>query len=127
ERKAMLGGQTNGSSGQTTGVETSVPADKLSSYSFAATRLEELKRQQSELLLQYTEAYPLVQNVRDRIEKLTRQKSDLERQFPSLASLLVSGAQLGTNTVGTDVLIARVAALSTVLSNVQAQASQVMD
>ena len=34
---------------------------------------------------------------------------------------------MGTNTVGTDVLKARVAALSTVLSNVQAQASQVMD
>ena len=74
-----------------------------------------------------TPAYPLVQNVRDRIEKLTRQKADLEKQYPGLAHLLVSGTQLGTNTVGTDVLIARVAALSTVLSNVQAQASQVMD
>ena len=34
---------------------------------------------------------------------------------------------MGTNTVGTDVLVARVAALGTVLSNVQAQATQVMD
>ena len=34
---------------------------------------------------------------------------------------------MGTNTVSTDVLIARVAALTTVLSNVQAQATQVMD
>ena len=127
ERKAMLGDKTTGASGQANGVETSVPADKLTSYSFATTKLEELKRQQSELLLQYNEAHPLVQNVRDRIEKLTRQKADLEKQYPGLAHLLVSGGQLGTNTVGTDVLIARVAALSTVLSNVQAQASQVMD
>jgi uncharacterized protein involved in exopolysaccharide biosynthesis/Mrp family chromosome partitioning ATPase len=127
ERKAMLGDKAFAASGQTIGVETSVPADKLSSYSFATTKLEELKRQQSELLLQYTEAYPLVRNVRDRIEKLTGQKADLEQQYPGLSHLLVSGAQLGTNTVPTDVLIARVAALSTVLSNVQAQASQVMD
>ena len=123
----MLGDKASEAFGQTNGVDTSVPADKLSSYSFAATRLEELKRQQAELLLQYTEAYPLVQNVRDRIEKLTRQKADLEKQYPGLTHLLVSGAQLGTNTVSTEVLIARVAALSSVLSNVQAQASQVMD
>jgi Mrp family chromosome partitioning ATPase len=79
------------------------------------------------LLLQYTEAHPLAQNVRDRIEKLTGQKADLEKQYPGLTHLLVSGGQLGTNTVSTDVLIARVAAFTTVLSNVQAQAIVVMD
>jgi len=124
ERKAMLGDKA---SGQTNSVEISVPADELTSYSFAITKLEELKRQLSDLLLQYTVAHPLVLNVQDRIEKLTRQKAELEKQYPGLTHLLVSGAQLGTNNVGTDVLIARVAALSTVLSNVQAQASQVMD
>ena len=124
ERKAMLGDKALS---QTNSAEAFVPADKLTSYSFATTRLEELKRQVSDLLLQYTGAHPLVLNVQDRIEKLTRQKADLEQQYPGLASLLVSGARLGTNTVGTEVLAARAAALSTVLSNVQAQAAQVMD
>jgi polysaccharide biosynthesis transport protein len=127
EREAVLGSKGLGISGRTNGVQPSVPADKLSSYSFATTRLEELKRQESELRLQYTDAYPLVQNVHDRIEKLTRQKADLEKQYPGLVFLFVGGAQVGTNTVGTDVLIARVAALTTVLSNVQAQATEVMD
>ena len=40
----------------------------MDAYIFATTRLEELKRQQGELLLQYTADYPLVRNVRDRIE-----------------------------------------------------------
>ena len=104
-----------------------MPADKLSNYSFATTKLEELKRQESELLLQYKEAYPLVQNVRERIQKLTRQKADLEQQYPALAHLLLSAAHGSTNTVGTDVLMARVAALGIILSNLQAQATQVMD
>jgi uncharacterized protein involved in exopolysaccharide biosynthesis/Mrp family chromosome partitioning ATPase len=127
ERKAMQGGNSSGASGQTNGVETSAPADALSSYSFATTRLEELKLQKSELLLQYKEAHPLVQNVNERIANLTRQKANLESQYRGLASLLGNGTHVGTNTVGTDVLKARVDALSTVLSNVQAQATQAMD
>jgi hypothetical protein len=127
ERKAMQGDSGGGGSAQTNGVEVSVPADKLTSYSFATTKLDELKRQENELLLQYTAAYPLVQNVRDRIEQLTRQKADLEDHYPGLKHILVGGTQLGTNTVGTEVLVARVAARSAVLSNVQAQASQIMD
>jgi Mg-chelatase subunit ChlD len=120
ERKAMPGIMAPG---QTSGNETSVPTDKLSSYSFATRRLEELKRQQSELLRQHDESYPLVQNVGDRIERLTRQKADLEKQYPGLAS----DANVGGNTVGTDVLAARVATPSSGLRDVQAQASQVTD
>ena len=127
ERKAMLGDQGHGTAARTNGVETAIPADKLSNYSFATTKLEEFKRQQSELLLQYTEAYPLVQNVGDRIEKLNRQKADLETQYPGLANLLLSAGHGSTNTVGTDVLVARVAALGMILSNLQAQATHVMD
>ena len=100
-----------------------VPADKLDAYIFATTRLEGLKRQENELLLQYTEDFPLVRNVRDRIGKLTRQKADLEQQYPSLVHRPVDPEHGVTNTVGTDVLIARVAALGTVLSNLQVQAS----
>src|ERR1019366_127909 len=58
---------------------------------------------------------------------LTDQKADLEEQYHGLVHEPGSSAQVGTNTVATEVLIARVAALSTMLSNVQAQASQGMD
>ena len=127
ERKAMLGDQGLGASTPTNGAQTSIPAEKLSNYSFATTKLEELKRQESELLLQYKEAYPLVQNVRERIQKLTRQKADLEQQYPALAYLLLSAAHGSTNTVSTDVLMARVTALGIILSNLQAEASHVME
>ena len=127
ERKAMLGDKAFAALGQTNRVELSVPADNLNTYGFVTTRLEELKRQLSELLLQYTEAYPLVQNIRDRIEKLKLQKADLERQNPGLTHVLVAGGQLGTNAVPTEVLIAREAALTSMLTNLQAQAARVMD
>ena len=127
ERKAMLGDQGHGDSSQAKGVSASIPADELSNYSFATTKLEELKREESELLLQYKEAYPLVQNVRERIQKLTRQKADLEQQYPGLVNLLLSAPHGITNTVSTDVLVARVAALGIILSNLQAQATHVMD
>jgi polysaccharide biosynthesis transport protein len=126
-REAMQGQEVLSSPGETNAVEISVPADKRSSYDFTTTRIEELKRQQNELLLQYTEAYPLVRNMRDRIEKLSQQKADLEREYPGLKHLAVAGLNLGTNTVGIDVLRANVAARRIVLSNVQAQATQVID
>ena len=127
ERQVLAGGTAHATKAQTNAVATSIPADRLSNYTFAARRLEELKQRLNELLLDYTEAYPLVQNVRDRIKKLTEQKAELERQDPGLAHLLVNGGQAGTNTLPTDVLEARVGALSTVISNLQGKASEVMD
>jgi tRNA A-37 threonylcarbamoyl transferase component Bud32 len=88
-----------GVSGQTNSPEMLVPADKLSAYSFATTKLVELKRQENELLLQFTESHPLVQNVRDRMGKLTREKADLEQQYPSLAHPTVGPGYGGTYTV----------------------------
>jgi tRNA A-37 threonylcarbamoyl transferase component Bud32 len=111
---------------QTNSPEVLVPAEKLSAYSFATARLEELKKQESELLLQYTESFPLVRDVRERIGKLTRQKADLERQYPALADHLSGPGNGRTSSVGTDVLIARVNTLGTLLSNLQAQASHVI-
>jgi len=129
ERNAMAGNQGLGALTSTNGAVTSVPADVLSTYSFATTKLGDLKRQESELLLQYTEAYPLVQNVRERIQKLTRQKADLDRQYPTLAHVLLGAAHDGgtTNRVSTEVLMARKAALTIILSNLQAQATHVLD
>ncbi|HOX56482.1 MAG TPA: cellulose synthase operon protein YhjQ/BcsQ [Candidatus Paceibacterota bacterium] len=127
ERNAMVGERGLGALAVTNGVAGAVPPDALSNYSFATSKLEELKRQESELLLQYKEAYPLVQNVRERIQKLTRQKADLEQQYPTLAHLLLTAAHGSTNTVSTDVLVARKAALGIILSNLQEQATQVLD
>jgi len=78
---------------------TLAPADKLDAYISATTRLEGLKRQENELLLRYTEAYPLVQEVRGRIGKLNRQKADLERQYPALARLPADPEHGGTSDV----------------------------
>jgi hypothetical protein len=58
--------------------------------------------------------------------KLVRGSTKLEQQYPALAHPLVEPAYGGTNNVGMDVLIARVASLGTVLSNLQAQASHAM-
>jgi len=127
ERKALEGDTAHGAAGQSNGIDTSVPPDKLRSYTSATTRLEELERQKNELLLQYTAAHPIVLNVCDRIEKLTQQTADLEKQYPGLTHLLASGAQSGTNAIATDVLVARCNALNIVLSNLQAQATEVMD
>jgi polysaccharide biosynthesis transport protein len=127
ERKAILGDKYVESTSRTNGIERSVPPELLSSYTFASSRLEELNRQKSELLLQYTEAYPLVQNVQDRITKLAQQKAELEARYPDLAHLQLRGTQSGTNAATTEALIARAGALRVVLSNVQAQASIVMD
>jgi hypothetical protein len=111
---------------QTNSPEVLVPAEKLSAYTFAATKLEDLKMQERELLLQYTESFPLVRDVRERIGKLTRQKADLERQYPALTDHLSGPGNERTSSVGTDVLIARVNTMGTLLSNLQAQASHVI-
>ena len=100
ERKAM-GGQVGGAYGQTNGVETYVPADKLNNYTFATTKLEELKRQESELLLQYTEAYPLVQNVRDRIRQARpARKLSWSSTIPAWGICCWARAHGSTNTGG---------------------------
>jgi uncharacterized protein involved in exopolysaccharide biosynthesis/Mrp family chromosome partitioning ATPase len=111
----------------TNGTAASMPSDELRNYSFAATRLEELQLKENDLLLTYKEAHPIVQNVREQIQKLTRQKTHLEQQYPGLAYLLVGLAHGGTNAVTTDVLRARVDALGILLSNLQTEATIVMD
>ena len=121
QREALVGG-----SAQTNMDEMSVPADRLDDYTFTTGRLEELKRQLNELRLQYTDAYPLVQNLRDRIEKLTQQKADLEKQDPGLALLRVNGSQPGTNAIPTNVLRARVNALGKVLDDLQKDAAEII-
>src|SRR5262249_35657585 len=70
------------------------------------------------------------------IEKLSKQKAGLEEAYPSLAQLALTGSQSSTNAMGGTVggqlaeirrLEARVGALKMILTNIQAQASQVVD
>ncbi len=141
ESRAVLGGMTEPGSitNSEPSLDLAVPADAVSDYSFAVTELETLKRRERELLLQYKEAYPLVEQVRGQIATLTQQKRDLEAKYKSL-TLLGSGSSSGsrsaTNSLGgnlkSDVndikrLTVRVAILGTLLSNIQAQASHVLD
>jgi uncharacterized protein involved in exopolysaccharide biosynthesis/Mrp family chromosome partitioning ATPase len=140
EQKAMTmqGGSSSspGGTGSTNALSSAVPAETLSDYSEIVTQLETLKRTQREMLLSYKEAHPLVQTVRSQIEKLSKQKSALEAEFPSLAQLALGSGQGTTNALGGTVggqlaeirrLEARVGALKMILTNIQAQASQVMD
>jgi uncharacterized protein involved in exopolysaccharide biosynthesis/Mrp family chromosome partitioning ATPase len=137
EQKALL---VTSSTGATNGVATNaldnaVPAEKLTEYGDLLAELETLKKNERELLLSYKEAYPLVQTVRGQIEKFAKQKAELEMAFPSLAGMGI-GAHASTNTIGGDVrsqfvgirvLEARVRAQEAILTNIQAQAAQVME
>ena len=62
----------------------SVPQDKIGEYNAMSARLEALKKQEKELLNQYTPGSLLIQGKRALIEKLERQQENLEREFPSL-------------------------------------------
>jgi polysaccharide biosynthesis transport protein len=121
------GAAGSGAAVPTNAVAASIPADELSRYSFWTTRLEELKMRENDLLVTYKVAHPVVQNVREQIESLSRQKAALDQKYPSLAHLLLGSPRTTTNAVPTEVLVARLQALSSILSNLQAQATQVMD
>ena len=138
ERQAVLGnlGSELQARGATNDFDNSVPPEKLSDYGDISSELEALKRNERELLRVYKEAYPLVQTVRGQIAKLSKDKADLERAFPTLASLGINSAHGETNSLGGGVasqlteikqLQARVNTLGILLSNTQAEAWQVME
>ena len=138
EQRAILGRSAPEvrAGGATNAPDEVVPSDKLGEYGDIAGELDSLRRHERELLRSYKEAHPEVQTVHAQIEKLTAQKADLERAFPALAHLALGGVHGGTNAFGGDVgdrlaripgLEARVSALGTILSNIEAQASQVME
>jgi polysaccharide biosynthesis transport protein len=116
--------------------QVSVPLEKIDDYSTMLADLDAAKKHEHELLLRYTDAYPLVQTVKSQIEKLRGQKADLERQFPALARLGAGTSRGGTNTFGAGVaddlagirrLTARVNYIGSVISNIQAQATRVLE
>jgi predicted Ser/Thr protein kinase len=62
-----------------------IPQDKLNEYAATMSELESLKRSWHELLQQYTDTHPLVQQVTSEIKKLTSKKDELEAGSPGLA------------------------------------------
>jgi polysaccharide biosynthesis transport protein len=133
ERQALLGGanQLPNATNQLNGV----PPEALGDYEFVRSQLDSLRARERELRLSFTDAYPLVQTLKSQIDKLTVQKVDMERAFPTLASLALSrltstngtsagpGAEIGEITR----LNARIAALSNDLSNLQADAAMLLE
>jgi uncharacterized protein involved in exopolysaccharide biosynthesis/Mrp family chromosome partitioning ATPase len=138
EREAVLGNLGTGLAiqGTTNDPESLVPAEKLSDYGEITTQLDTLKRHERELLLVYKEAHPLVQTLRGQMARLSKQKGELEQAFPALRQVALGSGRGATNALGGDVsaqmidvkrLHARVAALGNILSNVQAEATRVLD
>lgn len=129
-RQAMLGPDLTGNA--TNALEAAVPAEKLLDYSDLVSQLENLKRNKQELRLHYTEAWPMVINVQTKIDQLTKEKSELEKEFPTLARLALGSNRGGTNSAEADLsalrgLKAEVDWTSTFVSNLQWQAQTVME
>jgi uncharacterized protein involved in exopolysaccharide biosynthesis/Mrp family chromosome partitioning ATPase len=137
EHKAVLSGMGSAipNTLESTNTLSQIPNEVLADYTETTTDLEKAKRDERELLRTYTKAYPSVQRIRAQIDKLSLHKADLETNYPSLNYLFVSSPRAGTtnsaNEVTTEMaeirrLTARVMALTTVLSNMQAEAMHVM-
>ena len=138
ERMAMLDnpGAAAGT-GVTSTNEAPVPLDKIDEYSGIISDLDAAKKHEHELRAKgFKDAYPLVLTVKAQIQDLKRQKSGLEGSFPALARLGGSLSLGGTNSLGADMagdlagirrLTARATYIGTVISNIQAQASQVLE
>ncbi len=114
------------------------PADKIEEYTTCVSELEQSKKSKRELISQrhYTEMHPLVLNAQASIAKQQIQKVALEKEYPALAGMSLNVSRSGTNSVGADMvddlssirkLTARVTYINTVISNIQAQASAVLD
>jgi uncharacterized protein involved in exopolysaccharide biosynthesis/Mrp family chromosome partitioning ATPase len=136
--QAMLGNLGTGllTPGPTNDAEGFVPPEKLSDYSEITTQWDTLKKHERELLLVYKDAHPLVQTVRGQMATLLKQKAELEQAFPALKQVALGSGRGATNALGGDLsaqgldlkrLRARVGALEMILSNVQAEATRVLD
>lgn len=138
ERQAVLGNFGTGllTQGATNDAESSMPPEKLSDYGEITTQLDTLRKHERELLLVYKDAFPLVQTVRGQMAALSKQKAELEQAFPALKQIVLGSGRGATNALGGDVSAqmidvkrfhARVGALGIILSNIQAEASSVLD
>jgi polysaccharide biosynthesis transport protein len=138
ERQAVLGNLGAGllTQGTTNEAESALPPEKLSDYGEITTQLDTLRKYERELLVKFKDAHPAVQGVKGQMAALSNQKAALEQAFPTLKQVALGGGLGSTNAPGGDVsaqvaeikrLHARVGALGIILSNVQAEATHVLD
>lgn len=127
---ATMGSSAAGS--ETNGSEAAVPTEKIVEYTELVSQIENLKRNKQELRLHYTEAWPTVINVQNRIDAATKDKSELEKQFPGLARMSFTQNRGGTNSAEADLsnlrrLKAQVEWTTKFVSNLQSQAQSVLE
>jgi uncharacterized protein involved in exopolysaccharide biosynthesis/Mrp family chromosome partitioning ATPase len=118
--------------GSTNAEGAAAPADEISDYRTILADLGMAKRREHDLLFerQFTEAHPEVQVARHQLEQLKAKKAQLEGKFPSLAYLGALAASETTNAPGPvdiKLLRAQVLAQSLMVSNVQAEASRILE
>jgi len=129
-RTAILGSVAAGTETNTS--EAAVPSDKIVEYTELVSQIENLKRNKQELRLHYTEAWPTVINVQNRIDQATKDKAEMEKQFPALAHMSLTGSRGGTNSAEADLgtlrgIKAEVDWTRTFVSNLQWQAQTVLE
>jgi polysaccharide biosynthesis transport protein len=139
ERKAMLDNAAASEAAGSDSIRTNGPPvslEKIEDYSTTLSDLDAAKRHEHELLQRYTKEYPLVQTVEAQIANLKQRKAEMERECPSLAHLGLTAGRGSTNSPGADMagdlanirrLTARVTYIGSVISNIEAQASQVLE
>jgi uncharacterized protein involved in exopolysaccharide biosynthesis/Mrp family chromosome partitioning ATPase len=133
-RRAVLGDvpapTTNGTPSTLT-----ASAEKITDYGDTVRDLESLRRQYRNDLKKFKPAFPAMQNAKAQIEELERHQADLERESPGLSLLAVAAVKAGgggTNGGVSDLdeirrLNAKVTIISTMISNLQSEATRVID
>jgi polysaccharide biosynthesis transport protein len=132
-RKAVLGDAMKASmAAGNTNAGPLPPAEKIRAYGELARQAEHLKRVKEDLLLQYKEAYPSVGATTAQLERVNIQKAQLEKEYPSLAHIELGSSSTGTNSTAGELadiqrLSARMASIKTVLAELNAGASHVLE
>jgi uncharacterized protein involved in exopolysaccharide biosynthesis/Mrp family chromosome partitioning ATPase len=138
EHKAVLGDlgvMSPGAGGTNAGT---IPPDKLAEYGELITDLDSLKKDLRTLkhTMGYGPEHPAVLRTQAEMQRDSEQKKKLEETFPTLKYMTLGSSGSSTNSAGGDVksdldeirrLTATVAFRGAYLSNLQAQASKVME
>jgi succinoglycan biosynthesis transport protein ExoP len=138
ERRAVLGDTVAVpvASGNTNTPVPAVSAEILEEYTALRAQLDDAKRSEWALRVGHTDVHPLVIAARERVKDLTSQKTLMETHHPTLTQFGMRVTADGTNSVAMTAVnemnrikeaVARVTALSTQLSNVQAEAYSVLE
>ncbi len=113
-----------------------IPDETLAKYKTTSTRLDFLQKRLNDLMMVqgYPEENKLVKEAQGQIAEVTKLKSDLEQQFPALATIdnsASSASTSGTSNPGASVprslLPARIAALNTQMAQLQIEAAKLGD